>query len=185
MGEMMNAGASAVNYRLGATEARVQGAAARSRAYAEAYALEEGARSELEVAGDNMMTLRGNQLLAMAEERARQGSSGFMVSTGSQSAGELSRAEVFEKAIGDLRRGAVVGSRNAAVEATMLRRRGDNEAAMAEVNAAAADKLAKRADRMGPWLGVGQGLQLVGGELGRYHLTMGKETNKEARKKEN
>lgn len=181
MGEMLNAQAEGVNYGLQAMETRAQGAAARAQGYAEGWRLEEGARAELEVAAENLMTLRRNEVMGMAAERAARGSSGFMVSEGSQLAGELSVAEVFEKQVADLRRGASVGAGNAYRQAARLRREGDNAMAAAEVSARALDAFARRSRRMAPWLGVGSALGTVGSVLGAYNFSMnGKDSQQPA-----
>ncbi len=175
MGEMLNQGAAASNYGLQAAELRLQGSAARSKAFADARRLEADALAGLEVAAEDMMTLRRNESVAMAAERAARGNSGFVVSAGSQLAGELSVAEVFEKRVGDLRRSASVGAGNAYRQAAQLRRDGDNALAAAEVSARAMDAFARRSRRVATWMGVGSGLGTVGSVLSTYSLSSGME----------
>jgi len=166
MGEYLNMNAAATNMSSEATSARVNALLAKRQAFADAYKLEADAGAAAHIAGDNMMTMRRNETANRAAARVVDAISGFA----GNPARELSVAEYFEKAIGDAAKSNAINYRNASEQANALRRSGETQYALGNVQADAYARLARVNRSVAPWLGVG-GLLQTGASLGlTYNL---------------
>lgn len=128
----------------------IQGSAERNRRYAAATQAEEQARAEAAMAGQNMMTMRGNQRRAVASARTAAATRGF-TSEGTGGAMAEDVEQRYEKALADMATDASVRGMNAVNRAIALRREGDEVQRAAEVEARLYRRAA-RETRTGMWV---------------------------------
>lgn len=166
MGEYLNMKAGAANMRGEATSARVNAQVAKRQAYADAYKLEADAGAAAYVAGDNMMTMRRNETANRAAARVVDAISGFA----GNRARELSVAEYFEKVIGDAAKSNAINYQNAVEQANALRRTGETQYRLGNIQAQAYDRMASIGSRYAPWFGVGGALGTLGSLGLKYNV---------------
>lgn len=168
MGEYLNMNASAANMAGEATATRTNALLAKRQAYADAYKLETDARSAAHIAGDNMMTMRHDESVNRAAQRVVSAISGF--TGGSAHVRELSVADYFEKAIGDAAKSNAINYVNAMEQAAALRKQGETQYALGNIQANAYDRMARINRSMAPWFGVGGAMSTLS-QLGfQYNL---------------
>ena len=170
MGEYLNMNASATNMGGSATQARTNAMLARRQAYADAYKLEADADAASHVAGDNMMTMRQNQSANRAAARVVSAISGF--AGGSAHARELSMAEYFEKVVGDAAKSNAISYQNASEQAGVLRRQGETQYTLGNIQANAYDRMAAINRHAAPWLGVGGLMSQTSNIMATYNVQM-------------
>lgn len=144
VGDAMNNTTAAGNASVAAMQARMRGKLARQAAYQEAYDLEGAAAAQGYIAGDNMMTMRQNEVAALGAARADAGASGFAASSGSKAQVEQSVAEQFEVAIANMQKSNAISDQNSRYAANVRRSEGEQQMRVAEVEAQYYDKVARQ-----------------------------------------
>lgn len=130
--------------KYGARAESSKGATQRAAAYKQATNLEEEARADSVLAGENMMRQRENQTAANASARASRSSSGLSEQGSGQQA-EIAIADIFETAISDMALSNAISDSNKQYRANMSRFQGDLGTQAAEVNAAQMRETGKNA----------------------------------------
>lgn len=161
MGEALKSQAAETNATLDALQARAQGIQARNSAYAEAYRLENGSAAELETAGENLMRMQLNKSLQLGSFRAAQSGKGFELS-GSKRSAETSFASVIDQAIADAIQIASTQDAYARTQASLIRKDGDMQQYLGNVQAKYKQKFASSHQTAAPWLWAGESLYTSG-----------------------
>lgn len=144
VGDAVNNSTQAGNADLRAMQARTSGKLAQQKAYQEAYDLERTAAQQGFIAGDNMMTLRQNEVAAIGTARAEAGASGFAASSGSKAQVEQSVAEQFEVAIANMQKSNAISDQSSRYAAQVRRSEGEQQKRISDVEAQYYDKVARQ-----------------------------------------
>ena len=171
MGDGINSFAAADNYANEALTTRTNATLQRRQAYADAYKLESDSASALDIAGDQMMTMRRNQAEQVGARRAAAGASGFSASGGSGFETERSVAEVLEMAVANAARSAAISDTSAREQAAATRRYGDTVYNVGLVQSEHQRRMAAISRQTAPWLMLGGGLT----EAGSFLIGLGKQ----------
>ncbi len=170
MGDYLDSKAVATNYSNEAGSARMNATLAKRQAYAEAYKLESDSAGALQIAGDNMLTMRRNQSAAVAAQRVTNAASGFSAGSGSQLQQEASVAEVLELAVANAAKSAMISDVNAREQADFLRREGDTQYNLGMVQANYLQKMGKINREAGRSQLLGSVLYTMGAQGLKYNF---------------
>lgn len=156
MGQIIGNALSARNYKAQATVARSQGRARQAAYDGQARNLEEEARADSRLSALSMGRQRENQANAQATARVQRASSGF-TAEGSGLQNELSLADIFEKAIGDMALSNAISDNNKRTAAMGARQQGRLAMMQADAQATQYNRLAKSAQNAA-WIQGGTSL---------------------------
>lgn len=144
MGQILGNASMAKNYKAQASTIEAQGRTQQAAYNHKAANLEENARADTRLAGENIMRQRQNQTAALATTRTARAASGF-TDQGSGQQSELALADVFETAIADMALSHAIGDNNKRAAASVTRQQGRLAAMQAGAQATQNRRLAKSA----------------------------------------
>ncbi len=156
-------------YKYAARAAQSMGNAQKTAADKQAANLEEEARSDAFLTGQNMMRMRQNQNAATASARAARGSSG-LTSEGSGNQSEIAAADALESAIGNMALSGVLADQSKRYAADTSRFQGN--LAVLQAGNTASQYRALGSGALGTSL-LQAGLLIAGGAAGAAGLTAG------------
>lgn len=163
MGQILGNAAMAKTYKAQASTIEAQGRAQQAAYNHKAAAMEEEARADTRLAGQNILRQRQNQTAALATARNARSASGF-TEQGSGQQSELAMADIFETAIADMALSTAIGDSNKRHAASVSRQQGRLIAMQAGAQAAQNRRLAKSAQNAA-WIqgGITAASALIGG----------------------
>lgn len=163
MGQILGNASMAKNDKAQASTIEARGRAQQAAYNNKAASLEENARADTRLAGENLMRQRQNQTAARATARTARAASGF-TEQGSGQQSELALADIFETAIADMALSHAIGDNNKRAAASVTRQQGRLAAMQAGAQAAQNRRLAKTAQNAA-WIqgGLTAASALIGG----------------------
>lgn len=162
MGDALNMKMSAANAQSQAAAARSEAIAAKRQAMQNAYNVEFESAQRGMVAGENMEVMRKNQTQRVANEMARQGGSGFAVSSGSKMQNQVGIADMIEQTIQNMLKSNSIADQNARMQANVMRRQGETAYNVGMVKADYMNKQADILSKASTGMLIGSGLNLLG-----------------------